>query len=436
MIFKMRGRFLTRISLSILLICTTLFAGCSHDKSGDPADTAAMGKMGAISLHLKPVNYSSRAESNSAEMVRSVRIIVFNEDSVELNRFVDINSVIPGGVAAMNYQYDFLYRTVPGSKSFYLIANEESVASPVIKNSGNDPQDLSFSDILDGFQIGYTDLEEMETILNSIYFYPDYNSDGNVYLPYSSYYTGTEVKEKERVDVDMFLVPVATKFIFNFINNRPNGVYLDQISINTVNTSNYFLAQVGAEDMMKTLPNETEGMYWVDWLGKVSELSWEESEYYPNIYFNKKYGWIRYYEMPDELDREESHYFLLTPENPILIPGKTDEGENTYMAGPFYLPESRTNLIDVPSSDSDSDDSVIPVQKYKLTLKFEDTVAGNQAPPFDNVDFVNLESLFRNTCVVVNIKFSQGELEVYAEISQWNVKTAKGWVTEGDKPKL
>lgn len=430
----MKGIILNILSLLIILLSQAFFAGCSHDRSREPADAIGLGKMGALSIHIKPVNYSSRVDNGSTEMIKSVRIIVFNTDSVELNRFVDINKEIPGGVTSLRYQYDFLYRTVKGDKSFFLIANEESVTSTITKDQNALENNTTFSEILDGFEVGYEDLETMKTLLNSIYFYPEYSSDGgNIYLPYSSYYTGINVKEKEQIDVDMYLVPVATKFIFNFTNNRPNGVYLSQISINEVNTSNYFLAQVDEKDMSKTLPGETEGIYWVDWLGQISELSQEESGYYPNINFNKRYGWIRYYDMPDENDTEQSHFFLLSLTDQIVIPGTSEQGQNTYMAGPFYLPESRTNLENIP--DPDNEGAVIEVQNYQLSLGFKDTIEENDAPPFQNVNFLNLESLFRNTCVVVNIKFSQGELEVYAELSPWNVKTAKGWVTEGDKPK-
>ena len=436
----MKATFRSLFYLAAAVLSTTLLSGCVYDKY-DGLDSSCFPDTQVLSIHVQPVNYLSRTgNDNSMEMIGSLRIIIVNEDSVELNRYVDIGEQISGGIPAVSFKYDFLHRTEVGTKKIYFIANEKSVTGALLDTSGSISPSTTFTDLLDSYKVGYTAIDDMGETLTSLYFKPNYSIDnGHVYLPYTSFYEEISVAEKEVKETNMYLVPVATKFVFNFTNNRPAGVYLSDISINTVNTSNFVFADVGEEDMEKTLPNSTETLYWVDWLGKISELSAEESAYYPNMDFNKKYGWIRYYNMPSEEDMEQEYQFMVSATDPVLIPGVEAEEENTFTAGPYYLPESRTNLTNVPVSDSgnsDSEPKTVPVQKYTLTLGFQDSFDNNSTPEFKDVEISNLESLFRNTCVVINIKFSQGDLEIFAQLSPWNVKSAKGWLTEGNKPNL
>lgn len=432
--------------IAAAVLSAPLFSACIFEKYDGP-DSSCFPDTQTLSIHVQPVNYLSRAGSNDTkEMIGSLRIIIVNENEVELNRYVDISDQIPGGIPAVSFKYDFLHRTEAGTKKIYFFANEESVTGPLLLQDGAIDPNLTLTQLLDNYEVGYTYLDDLEDTLSSLYFEPNYSADnGSVFLPYTSFYEEIAVAKKEVKEATMYLVPVATKFIFNFTNNRPAGVYLSAISINSVNTSNYVFAHVGEEDMEKTFPNSTEPLYWVDWLGQVSKLSEEESAYYPNMDFNKKYGWIRYYSMPSEEDVVSEYEFMVSASNPVLIPGvenMENEDDNLFTAGPYYLPESRTNLYNEPVPDSgtsdspDSEPQTVPAQRYTLTLGFSDSIESNITPEFKDVEISNLASLFRNTCVVINIKFSQGDLEIFAQLSPWNVQSAKGWLTEGDKPKL
>ena len=426
--------FFRHIISTVVLLCMTGLISCI----GDGIDDNLLDGKRLFVIHLDLVS-ASRSDVTT-EMVNNFRIIMIDEDAdtIEVNQLVTFD--IQGGIPAANFPYDFTCYTNSGYKKFYLLANEDQVPA-ISYTDGNTSLPTNFTELLESFQSGDQNIDELEAALNSVCFSPRYSADnsGKIYLPYSSFYDNVFVSEIPengeglRSTAEMFLVPVATKFIFNFTNARDYAVEVNGIFLNSINSSNYLLAQVGATDQNKTIPDVAGSFYWVDWLAEVSKLSQQAPGYYPNLNFNEKYGWISDYSLPFETTTNiPTNYIFVGTNESFTVPGVRDSqnGEaGIYTAGPFYVPESK-NFLDPITNTSFS------YQMYYLTLLLQDTDDTKQAlaPDFTDVNIPNLKALFRNTSVIININMEQGDIEVYAEIAPWNHKSINGWVTEGGAP--
>ena len=69
---------------------------------------------------------------------------------------------------------------------------------------------------------------------------------------------------------------------------------------------------------------------------------------------------------------------------------------------------------------------------YYLTFNFTDTRDNSPLELADEYLYIdNLNALFRNTFCIINVRLGQGDVDVYAEIADWNQKSIQGWVNEG-----
>ncbi|MCH5245873.1 MAG: hypothetical protein J1E84_05370 [Muribaculaceae bacterium] len=377
------------------------------------------------------------------EMVKSLRIIMLNDGAVELNRYITLGQG-QEGINMANLDYVLTARTVEGSKKFYLLANEESVNDLMFKSEATLPETLptNLHDYLESVTPDANNVsagQDFENIINAIYFQPDYTADnsGNIYLPYSSYYDGYEVSEESPSNVlnplQLHLVPVATKFMFQFVNYRLHTVEINNITVSSKNTENYLLARVNYPDYTKTF--EGTEYYWVDWLAKVSEASHNNADFYDNTTFNEKYGWISNYDMPSKEVVEKAIFIDGTNVKEVPAGQPVEDSEDispsTLVLGPFYAPES-WNSYTYRDENSNQD---VTIQRYGLTLGLHDTSSlSGHDPAFEDVAIDNLQALFRNTCVLIKVTMSEGPVEVYAEINPWTVKSANGWLVEGNAP--
>lgn len=437
--------------------CLSLVSCVLERPLGD--DEINEGYRAQMSIRIQTLN-NLVEQAEIAEKISTFRVILIGEEGVEINRLISYEE--GNTMPAEDFLYDFTWFTTPGDKTFYLIANEKSIGElsfkPDTSLPANLPEDLS--QWLDSFvplENSYgaepddgddaPDPSDLSAVLNVVYFTPDYSvKDGSIYLPYSSVYN-ISVGPKEYKELDMYLVPVATKFTFNFINKRTNPVEVSGISLNSVNSANYLLATVSGDDLNKSIDGVE--YYWVDWLARISEMSHSESEFSQNVPFNGTYGWITLYTVPEEMDlyikdfvTEESKFTI--PEAQVEQGGDDNDdddddgtGDDTgsgeiiitpslYSLASQYVAESR-NLFD---SDVEAENDP---QIYNLTLKFKDTVTGTSVV-FEDQPIENLQALFRNTNVIINVTFGQGDIEVYAEIANWTDKFINGWVSEGQKP--
>lgn len=437
--------FTRNIISSIVAVCfMAMLSSCVSDSYTDYPEGQDSDKY-LIVLRINSLDGSTSAPylGYKHEMVKSLRIIMLNNGAIELNRYVALTENT-GGINMAELEYVLTARTIEGSKKFYLFANEESVENLQFMPEQTLEEELpdNLHAYLEGIQPDTDDAaagQAFENIVNAIYFQPDYTADesGNIYIPYSSYYDGYEVgvesSSKPDNTLQMFLVPVATKFIFQFVNYRTNPVEVNNITVSSTNPDNFLLAKVNSPDDTKTY--EGTDYYWVDWLAKISEASHGNSEFYDNVKFNEKYGWILNYDMPNQTVVQESVF--VDADNHEEVPaGEVDVDSeeitpSTKILGPFYVPESR-NTYTYRDETTGND---VTIQRYGLTLGLHDTssLAGHD-PVFNNVAIDNLQALFRNTCVLIKITMSVGEVEVYAEINPWNIKTANGWLVEGNAP--
>lgn len=381
------------------------------------------------------------------EKVNSLRVIMLGNETIET--VIHLDATTDGFIPALADQFSYLLtvNTKEGFKRFYIIANEESVGNVSYQLSEEEKEELditlsgNFTELLDEFSEGY-DAATFTKVINSVYFEPSYYIDGNkeINLPYSAYYdmllTGVEGETK----ATFYLVPVATKFYFQFTSYREAPVYVNGISLEKVDSKNFVMARVGAKDYYKYFG--TLSYYWIDWLAEVSKASWDNTEYDDNVPFNSNNGWIMDYTLPETTQCEKYDFFGI--QNRLEVPAATvteqvgDDGEiestvtpSRVVSGPYYIPESQN--MEIPDPTNSSTD---PFQAYYLTMLLEDTADGEDPPAFEHIAIGNLQALFRNTYVVIRVEMNQGDIEVYAQINEWNKKSANGWVNEGTKPSL
>lgn len=418
-----------------------LFSSCGS-RHADEDDALQFPDQKKCILSINIATIATRdAESSVREQINSFRIIIIGNDTVELNKKITTNT------NASVFNYFLTWPTSAGEKKFYLFANEENVTDLQFEGNPIPPgltQPIALESLLDTYKEGdvVTDFPEL------ICFTPEYEIDDNgiVTLPYSSVYDINVINSAQ--DLDMYLVPAATKFTFNFYNYRLTSypIILEGLSINEVNPMTYLFGRVGNEDKYKIVTGEKEPSYWVDWLAKVSKLSQNETGFSGNVNFNEKYGWIKYYSVPETNNDTQTHFFFAAtgasgstpPVNPIYIyGGKEDETDEETVEpyfvslGPYYIPESK-NILDVETGG----DLTAPKQAYYLTINWKETEEDKEMPEFTNVEISNLPALFRNTNVIINIRLRQGDVEIYGEVADWSYKSKKGWATEGSAPNL
>ena len=442
----------------IAALCAIGLASCIEDRYDDGTDGNGSDRM-LLVLHIMPVDAESvMSNAEVREMIGSLRIILLSDGIIECNQLIEFNG--PGPFAASQFNYDFTWATFAGKKTFYIIANEGSVTDGLqFQLPEGDDGDLpdvpeSFTALLNSYEavgkegLGNAEAEsscaELERVLNSICFEPDYTADGgDLYLPYVSYYSAEDIEELdikkgdflgEEAPYTLYLVPVATKFTFNFTNYRPNNVEINNITVSSANGANFLMARVGEDDYKKLYGTSDDRStwlpyYWIDWLARVSEASHQNEEFDNNQNFNTKYGWISLYDTP-EGDTPKPQKFISaetfrTVDKAVKTGAEGEDEDGTpgrLTLGSYYLPESRN--IDPTGK-----------QAYYITLGLHDvTQKEDDDPKFENQPIQNLNALFRNTRVIINVVMRQGNVRVYAEIAKWSEKSANGWVVEGPEP--
>lgn len=461
-------------------VCAAGLASCFHG-SGEPEEEAD--RM-ILMLRMMPVDADPvTSDPGVKEMIRSIRIILLSYGGGEEdngnngnngnsgngeNGIIEYNQriVFENPSAVSRFRYDFAWPTFAGKKSLYIVANEESVTEGVRFLPSDDGTLPAFSgsltNLLDGYeavgkdhladQAAQESCAELVRVLDAVAFEPVYTvDDGEVFLPYVSYYSAAEnekfnIKKGDYIDAEapfyLYLVPVATKFTFHFENYRPHDVEINDITLSSAHSENFLMARVGEADYKKPFgrvsPDENtwQDYYWIDWLAKVSEASHKHSGADDNRDFNAKYGWISHYAIPDGNAPEPQQFveepsYVKAADRTGVEDSEEDGIPGTLTLGPFYLPESR-NIAGAKTGSQETDS-----QQYYLTLGLHDVThqSSEYDPKFEEQPIDNLEALFRNTHVKINVVLRQGNIRVYAAIADWSPKSANGWVAEGPEPK-
>ena len=472
-------RRLSKRYLSFIALCGCLILGsCVHRViTPDDADQPLLlNNSPVVMLHIGTINAGNRA-ANVQERIRSLRIIMIHEAGN--SKYIEANRLIDTKMADLNFCYIFQKRTVVGKKSFYLIANEESVKSITLAE-GSFPAGMEANPTLTAFLNAFnpdmpTDDDtaptnicsaaEFEALLNAISFEPELTygqSGGMIFLPYSAYY-GFEVKASDGYEVDytdspMYLVPVATKFSFKFINERTRtDVAIDYFALEKTNKTNYLMPNLESWELNKNIGRDK--YYWIDWLKFIAdELQNAEPGTDHNINMNNMYGWIRDYKMPFPDDAYTYEFvpdgYADDPETDpctktsswVLPVAEEKDGKTiatTAEYGPFYLPEGHNMVEDIvenPNPGSSEPVSADLVEKYILKLRMRDVDIPVADPSPVKVksaetEISNLKSLFRNTSVQITVTLREGGVNIYAEPVLWNKEELFGYVKDEDEIK-
>lgn len=441
------SKFATRFFLGLIIpllglcSCVTGNDGCPEDLE-NPID----GSRTVLQISVRPLDAST--DNNApAELLKSLRVIIINkgdtEEDPEAIPQVEFNTYLQyTRLEAAGLRYSLSWPTMVGPKEIFVIANEESITANLSEDADGS-ETRSITEVLDSYPES-SDATDLQALLHGYSFIPDYSigSDNSIYLPYTYHYDNLIPNAGTVTPVHAWLSPVATKFIFNFTNYRDAGVKVRGISMAYTNSENYLFARVGEDQ--EFWESGDDNIYWPDWLAGVSSESWNYPDFSPNEEFNKRVGWITQYSLPNPADYAQKVF--IEEDGPDIFtvpPGVTtvdSEGKETvkpgkYSTAIYYVPESiNYTMPGANDATEDGDATEQTEQVYYLTILLEDTKPGSTAPTFENVAVPNLNSLFRNTYVIVNMGMEEGDIEVFAEIAPWNEKTANGYVSEGNPP--
>ena len=406
-----------------LAACLLWAAGCGrliYDEYPDEADPSSRAYLVLNIASAAP----TRATDDNKERMHSLRVVLLDEDGkVEYNDYIT-SSGRPdlfgaAGVDRLDYAANYrLIPTTPGEKKIFLIANEESVENA---KGVSGTAIGSLTTYLDGFS---KEAGGFEAAVNSLYFTPTYA--GNIPLSSCYEFTVDASTVGTRVPKTFYLVHAATKFQFEFINNRLSPVRIDALSVSSIADDMYLTGHVNGSDYKKIPLGESESIYWVDWLAKVSEATTQSpNDKDPgNAGTNKNWGWITDYTIPATTHREAN--IITSPaggwtesnkNNWITIP----QGGGTYTHPTIYYPESK-----YISSGND--------QEYSFSVMLTDTDAkmtGTFVPKLTfpaSPEDQNLVALFRNTFVKVTCTVGYDDtrevtLTLRIGICPWNEET-------------
>lgn len=424
---KLFVRFLFCVSVAVFNV------SCIFEYPPDQPDTdGVLAEKDRVVLKLNVQPIAASASTNPTERIKTLRVVIISKaedaggnDIVECNRLLDVPDM-----TALGYSRTWTWQSNSAEKDIFVIANEESAGTALSTLLASYPEGKEAGDFISKIE-GY-------------YFTPEYTAEGGkIYLPYSFSRKGIIPETGVVNDINAWLIPVATKFVFNFTNYRKDAININGISMSKANVANYLLARPGPGELEKQYNGQT--MSWIDWLAAISKDSWNYPDFSGNDGFNGQVGWIADYELPNKDDSRVFTFIDETSRFPVDGATSTEEnGETVVTPGKhstpvYYIPESANFIIsdgDGENNSGDGDgngDNATKEQRFFLTILFEDT-GGSNAPAFNEVAIPNLGALFRNTYVIIDVNMSEGDIEIYAEIAPWNEKSANGWVNEGNAP--
>lgn len=311
------------------------------------------------------------AVDNPVEYMYTLRIVILHENgTVEHNMYIDFGEI------PQTECYRIFKVTRNETKKIYLIANEENASTDLHEQ-------------LETLTTGNT---TFASIVDNFVFIPDYKNP----ILMSSVYD-VPVKAENLVEREFYLVRAATKFAFRFTNKRKSKVSIDAIHISDIAGATYLIPHK-REPLFMSFDDES--LYWINWLKKVADESQKSPD---DVELADKRGWIQAYDIPSETSHQE-----VTVNGPLEVPSMTGDQPGKAVFPVFYLPESKKLK---------AGSATYGEQEY--TLKLDMSENGKELS-FTKT-FPNLEALFRNTHVLVDITFTEkDEVKVqvvpYAEV--------------------
>lgn len=388
-----------------LLACMAvlLASSCGQDEQLPPEG----GREATLLFHIGTIGQTRAAgdvADNNKEMMHSLRIIVTDADGnmVEHNKHISFE-----GTPTTKYFYE--YSTVPGKKKIYLIANEESVeydynSATSDAGDGSTTTTKSLHELLGGISTGSTGFG---TLIDGIVFEPNYTLTTGI--PMTSEYD-IEVGEGTTDAGTLYVVRVATKFTINIENYRSKEITLTDFTIESVADRNYLMPRLN-----KANPLFDGYATWIDWLKEVSDASQAN----PNPPTADEAGWLQEYNLPANAKTDITYQYNSGDETgkSITISAGTDDSPGKRTVTGIYIPESM-NLK--------TGESQYGEQEYKMSF----TVDGEKT---ESKPLPNLKALFRNTHVLVTVRFGKGVEVIYGGIVYWGFYDSVTGIVEEEK---
>ena len=363
--------------MTILVSWALLSASCRGgevsytDEIQSDDDTAILVLRTGLHDQTRASDRVNDAVDNSVEYMYTLRIVILHENgTVEHNMYIDFGEI------PQTECYRIFKVTRNETKKIYLIANEENASTDLHEQ-------------LETLTTGNT---TFASIVDNFVFIPDYKNP----IPMSSVYD-VPVKAENLVEREFYLVRAVTKFAFRFTNKRKSKVSIDAIHISDIAGATYLIPHK-REPLFMSFDDES--LYWINWLKKVADESQQSPD---DVELADKRGWIQAYDIPSETSHQE-----VTVNGPLEVPSMTGDQPGKAVFPVFYLPESKKLK---------AGSATYGEQEY--TLKLDMSENGKELS-FTKT-FPNLEALFRNTHVLVDITFTEkDEVKVqvvpYAEV--------------------
>lgn len=344
------------------MICVALAALMTACVDDMPQDSVTDGQRAFLVCNIGMVGNTRAADNPAIESMHSVRIIILNEKGeVENNEYISLN--------APRESYSHIVELKSHSKKrVYVFANEESVSSISSQPTG---MSGTLKDFLEGVNEKTPDFESK---IASIYYEPDFSKP----IPLNAMYEvemPTSVNNRY-IEQQIWLVRVATKFTFTFVNKRMyEDLTIKSFAIHGL-SDKHFLMPKFTDNVVPVFPGFPT---WIDWLKDVSD----KSQVDPDNPTADESGWLTDYDIP-----ETAKTVVKTYDQPFTLKSVKSAGEqgDGHEISNIYCCESK-NLR------SEGVNEVSMEQQYTVHLE---CASGGKERSF-NIILPNLRALFRNT---------------------------------------
>ena len=367
----------------------------------------------------------TRADAPAGELMHSLRIILVDavKNQIEYNTFIgglenatEWSSQGPNGV--------WVFRTEPGKKKIFFIANEDCTSN--VNGAAG-----SLTAWLNGVEPNKSS-SRFEDDIRTTYFTPDF--DKGLVLS-SSYEFEVNTSDKTHTDENnvytpdtFYLVHNATKFEFEFVNNRYSDVRIDALSLSSVASNMYLLAHFDNNQSTEqryvewTQNGVSRREYWIDWLREVSNATQINDRDPENEVTNSTYGWITDYLLPANEQHSAKEIIASSSPTENVIPTFAATGRS-YTLPTVYCSESK-NMVGQQQEYRFS--VTLTDLESKSTQTFDETLRYS----YDNGETKdNLVTLFRNTHVKVRatLDYSKTDFDLHLHVVPWQPDEREIW---------
>lgn len=352
--------------LTYFSLIALAFAACSG-KDGGGSVVPPEPDAGSVLMVRAGILESGRSavQIPDCEKINTLRTIVTDADGrVEHNDFIDY------GLHPQTSCYR-IFEVKPGVKHMYFIANEKGAGSALQR-------------VLEPFDAA------------ALAAYTFTQTDGPIPATAVCDAEVTAADAGRRIEMETSLVRAATKVSFRFKNYRRSDVEVNSIDISSIAASMYLMPRVKEPDLYKDFGSER--LHWTEWLRRVSDESQKNLEY-PSDYdpaLARSRGWIMAYDVPAGVAHSKATITM----SGLKVPREMTESQRPVVTDEYYYNESKYNT---PAAAPDG------VQSYTMTFHLTEHLVddpGKTRQITQTLPFPNLDALFRNTHVLVDVEFN------------------------------